>query len=164
MSIESVAANVNLREFAGCFPTGVAVVTTNDDAGGPCGSTISALTSLSLDPPLLLICLSKTSKTLEALRESRRFCINLLSSEQAPISKHFASKSADKFSTISYSIGELEVPLIEGALAHGECTVHALHDGGDHTIVVGKVESTMTNSGDPLLYYQARYPTFSNPG
>jgi flavin reductase (DIM6/NTAB) family NADH-FMN oxidoreductase RutF len=162
MSIESVAANVNLREFAGCFPTGVAVVTTSDDSGMPHGITISALTSLSLDPPLLLICLSKSSNTLAALRESRRFCINLLASEQAGISKHFASKSPDKFSSISYSVGELEVPLIDGALAHGECTVHAMHDGGDHTIVVGKVESTMKNGGDPLVYYQARYPTFTS--
>jgi flavin reductase len=161
MSVESFATTVDLRAFAGSFPTGVAVITTSDLAGTPCGLTISALTSLSMEPPLFLICLNKTSNTLAALQESRRFCINLLSSEQAPISKLFASKAANKFDSIGYSDGDLGVPLIDGALAHAECTVHAIHDGGDHKIIIGMLESTVVNGGEPLAYFQSRYASLA---
>lgn len=162
MSAQSVASKVDLRSFACRFASGVAVITTSDLADKPFGLTISAVTSLSLEPALFLICLDKKSNTLAALKESRRFCINFLSAEQASVSKVFASKSDNKFSSVGYGIGELGVPLIDDAIAHGECSVHAIHDGGDHTIIIGKLESTDVYDGEPLVYFQGRYATLSS--
>lgn len=157
MSALSFSLPVDLRGFAGRFATGVAVITTRNHAGQPHGLTINAVTSLSLEPPLFLICLGHGSNTLAALRESGSFGINFLGSQQAALSTRFASKSLAKFDGLEWSDGALGNPLLEGAIAHGECRVQNLHEGGDHAIVIGRLESTALREGAPLLYFQGRY-------
>jgi len=147
----------DLRAFAGQFPTGVAVVTTRDGSGRLFGITISAVASLSLAPPLFLVCLDHRSNTLGAILESRHFCINFLSSRQTGISKVFASKAEDKFREIDYTPGVLGSPMIAGAVAHGECTVQDIHAAGDHAIVIGSLARVAVHDEAPLAYCRGRY-------
>ncbi|TDF62298.1 flavin reductase family protein [Cupriavidus sp. L7L] len=144
---------VDLRRFAGRFPTGVAVITTRDSEGKSHGITMSAVTSLSLAPPLFLICLNNSSNTLGAITLSGHFCINFLASEQTDICKIFASKSEEKFQNVRHTIGAVGSPLIDGALAQGECIVKNTISEGDHTIVVGRLERTHVHDKEPLVYY-----------
>ena len=164
MSMESVAANVNLREFAGCFPTGVAVVTTNDDAGTPHGSTISALTSLSLDPMLVLVCVDKTADTHDILSKAGVFAVNILNKEQAEISDRFAKKEFDGahgLDDLPHGFAVTGAPIIDGALAYLDCRTITEHHGGDHTIFIGQVaEARELSNGEPLVFYGGRYGHF----
>lgn len=150
------------------FASGVTVVTTRDDAGRPAGLTASAFTSVSLTPPLILVCVAQNAQSYPTLRDSKGFAINILAGGQESISNRFASSkgtSAEKFEGIGHSPGTLGFPLIEGALAHLECsTVHA-YPGGDHTIFVGQVEAVRTqdDSVEPLLYYRGRYGRVQPP-
>jgi flavin reductase (DIM6/NTAB) family NADH-FMN oxidoreductase RutF len=139
----------------------VAVVTTREADGSCQGITMSALTSLSLDPPLFLICLNNTSKTLGAIKNSGRLCINFLAAQQIEVSKIFASKDDDKFRQVRYTLGELGSPLIEGAVANGECTVETSHEGGDHTIVIARVVRTVVNPGAPLVYHAGKFTSLA---
>lgn len=146
-----------LRSFAGHFPTGVAVVTTVQPDGAPCGVTINAVTSLSLDPPLFLICLDHRSNTLGALLQSGHFGLHFLAREQTEISRIFASKREDKFASVSHRPGRRGSPLIEGVIAAAECRVSELRPGGDHTIIIGEVEQVHVHGGEPLLYHRGAY-------
>jgi flavin reductase (DIM6/NTAB) family NADH-FMN oxidoreductase RutF len=151
--------SVDLRRFAGQFPTGVAVITTCDTDGKCTGITMSAVTSLSLDPPLFLICLDNKSQTLNAISSSGHFCINFLSDRQAHISKIFATKGEDKFRDVDYTLGVTGSPLIKGVVAHGECQAETSHQGGDHTILIARVVHTATYDGKPLVYHGGKYAT-----
>jgi flavin reductase (DIM6/NTAB) family NADH-FMN oxidoreductase RutF len=161
MSTDTLERPVDLRRFAGRFPTGVAVITTRDTHGKCHGITMSALTSLSLDPPLFLICLNNTSKTLGAIKSSGRLCINFLSAEQIDVSKTFASKDDDKFREVRHTLGELGSPVIDGAVANGECIVETSHEGGDHTIVIARVVRTLVNPGEPLVYHAGKFTSLA---
>ncbi|NYE24609.1 flavin reductase family protein [Pigmentiphaga litoralis] len=147
---------VDLRRFAGQFPTGVAVITTADNDNKLHGLTMSAVTSLSLTPPLFLICLNNTSNTLTAIKQSGHFGINFLSSDQANICKIFASKAEDKFGTVAHTFGPAGSPLIDGALAHGECLVQSTIGEGDHTIVVARLVHTEVRDVAPLVYHAGK--------
>lgn len=157
MSVSNFIQPSELRAFAGNFATGVAVVTTRD-AGGRCfGLTMNAVTSLSLNPPLLLICLDNASSTLRALEESNHFCLHFLAADQQPISNLFSTKVEDKFASLTYSIGEFGSPVLFGVVAAGECQVASKYPGGDHTIVVGAVRAMSVSGGEPLLYHRGQY-------
>lgn len=146
-----------LRDFAGRFTTGVTVVTTCDAAGNPYGLTMNAVTSLSLDPPLLLICVDRTSSTHALLCASGVFGVNVLRSGQTAVSNWFASKRPDKFAASGYGFGRLGVPLLHDALAVAECRITQVSAGGDHDIIVGAVAHTDVRSGDPLVFYRGAY-------
>ncbi len=147
----------DLRNAMGLFATGVTVITTKDTAGKPFGLTANAFSSLSLDPPLLLICVDKGVDCYNCFEESKVFAVNFLSLAQEELSTRFATKGIEKFEGLSYSVGELGVALLDGALAHFECTVAHAYEGGDHTIYVGEVQKLVTSLGDPLLFYQGKY-------
>ena len=147
----------DLRNAMGLFATGVTVITTKDTAGKPFGLTANAFSSLSLDPPLLLICVDKGVDCYNCFEESKVFAVNFLSLAQEELSTRFATKGIEKFEGLSYSVGELGVALLDGALAHFECTVAHAYEGGDHTIYVGEVQKLVTSPGDPLLFYQGKY-------
>ena len=148
----------DFRHVLGHFATGVTVITTTDGDQRPTGLTASAFTSVSLDPPLVLVCVDHKSQTYPFLRESGRFGINILHQEHEPISRRFASSKLDnKFDGVAFRPGVLGVPLIEGALAHLECQTVSVHVEGDHTIFVGRVESAQVGDGEPLLYFRGRY-------
>jgi flavin reductase (DIM6/NTAB) family NADH-FMN oxidoreductase RutF len=145
------------RRVLGHFATGVTIVTTCDAEQRPTGLTASAFSSVSLDPPLVLICVDHKSQSFPHLRESGRFAINILHHEHEALSRRFASSRLDKFDGVAFRMGELGVPLIEQALASLECRTVSAHVEGDHTIFVGRVESVHVGEGEPLLYYRGRY-------
>ena len=139
------------------FATGVCVVTATAEDGAPDGLTISSFTSVSLDPPLVLFCLGRKNEALVKTARGGRFAVNILADDQEEISEIFASQLADKFAKVACSAGEGGSPLLKDALAAIECTLHALHDGGAHLIVVGLVERLSVRCGKPLLRYRGRY-------
>ncbi|MGY3614834.1 flavin reductase family protein [Bradyrhizobium sp. USDA 10063] len=146
-----------LRDFAGHFATGVAVVTTAHPDGALHGVTLNAVTSLSLDPPLFLVCLNHNSNTLAALLASRHFGLHFLSREQTEISQVFASKRDDKFANVSFRQGRRGSPLIEGVVAAAECSLSDVCSGGDHAIIIGAVDNIHVFGGEPLLYHRGNY-------
>lgn len=147
----------HFRQFAGRFATGVAIIASRDAAGGYKGLVVNSVTALSLEPPLYLVCLDRNSNTLQAIAESGVFSINFLAEDQIGISRHFASKTPDKFASMTVACGRHGAPLIEGALASCECKVVDIHPGGDHEIVVGAVDQVRIGEGRPLLFYRGGY-------
>jgi flavin reductase (DIM6/NTAB) family NADH-FMN oxidoreductase RutF len=152
------------RAVMGSFAAGVTIVTCRDSAGSPKGFTATGIASLSLDPPLLLVCVDHRSDTLPAMQEATAFTVNMLKHGQEEISARFASKGIDKFAALSYSEGSLGTPILDDVLAYAECTVEVKYPGGDHTIFVGRIEHAAAFEGDPLLYLKGSYGRFEpNP-
>ena len=139
------------------FASGVTVVTTTDATGRFHGITVSAFCSVSLEPPLVLICIEKTTTSHYAFEESEIFAVNILDEQQAAISDHFATPFLDKFNGVEYALGKLGAPLITGAIVNLECRLRHSLNGGDHSIFVGEVEDAVFNSGRPLLYFHGGY-------
>lgn len=147
-----------LRDALGCFASGVTIVTARGTDGVPVGLTANSFTSLSLDPPLLLVCVANSSNSAPILREAGHFAINVLQIGQQPASNRFASKAEDRFSATAWSEGEGGVPVLDGSLGSFECKRHAVHDGGDHFILVGEVvRATFEPRRDPLLFFRGKY-------
>ncbi len=147
-----------LRDALGCFATGVTVVTTRAPDGTPVGLTANSFTSVSLDPPLILVCLARTVGTLEIFQSVAHFAINILHIGQQPVSDRFARKQEDRFAATPHECWKSDVPILSGTLASFECRRHAVHEGGDHVILVGLVERVQFEpSRDPLLYFRGRY-------
>ena len=147
------------RRFAGHFASGIAIVTTRSTEGQLYGLTMNAVTSLSLDPPLYLICMDNNSNTLRPIMEKRIFCLNFLTEDQRKISNLFASKSEDKFLGIEYSLGPIGTPMLKNSLAACECRLEDTYPGGDHTIIVGRVHAVTVNEGQPLVCFRGKYIT-----
>jgi flavin reductase (DIM6/NTAB) family NADH-FMN oxidoreductase RutF len=147
----------DFRQVLAHFASGVTIVTTCDAEQRPTGLTASAFCSVSLDPPLILICVDHKSQSYPHLRESGRFAINILHQGHEQLSRRFASSRLDKFDGVPFTLGTLGVPLIDAALAYLECRTVSAHVEGDHTIFVGRVEAVGVGEGDPLLYYRGKY-------
>jgi flavin reductase (DIM6/NTAB) family NADH-FMN oxidoreductase RutF len=145
------------RKLAGHWLTGVSVVTTVDQQGKPVGMTMSAVTSLSLDPPQFLICVDNRAKTLEAIVATGHFCINYLRQDQENLSTAFAKRGEDRFAALAHRVEHTGSPVLEGAIAFIECTVNAVHPGGDHTIIVGDAVNGDAPGGEPLAYFRGSY-------
>jgi 3-hydroxy-9,10-secoandrosta-1,3,5(10)-triene-9,17-dione monooxygenase reductase component len=148
------------RETMGRFTTGVCVVTALSPHG-PAGLTTNAVSSLSLEPALVLVCFDNTSRTLPIVREAGRFAVNVLRAGQEELAATFASKDLmpdEKFAAVTHS-ADHGVPLLDGALAWLACDLQALHPGGDHTIGVGAVTQMAYEDGDPLVFYRGTYRT-----
>jgi 3-hydroxy-9,10-secoandrosta-1,3,5(10)-triene-9,17-dione monooxygenase reductase component len=152
-----------LRRVMGHFSTGVTIVTTCDEAGVPYGLTANALSSVSLAPPLLLVCIDKGSKTYPCFEQSGVFTVNILADHQEALSRRFAASGGDKFEGVSYRLGTNRAPIIDGALAYLECKVTRSYDGGDHTIYIGEILRAETGeTGKPLLFYRGGYRRFGD--
>jgi len=146
------------RQLLGRFATGVTVLTTRDARGRPIGMTASSVASVSLDPPLLLVCLAKPAASAAALIEATQFAVNVLQTGQQPASIRFATRDEDRFGTTPWSCGEAGAPILKDSLGVFECERHAVHDGGDHHILVGQVvKASFDTTLDPLLYFRGRY-------
>jgi len=145
------------RQVMGNFAAGVTVVTTVGAEEKPFGLTATAFTSLSLVPPLVLVCIGKASETYPYFAPAGRFAVNFLAANQQDASQRFASSGGEKFADIPWRRGALGLPLLEGTLGHLECRIVGAHDGGDHTIYVGEVESAASNGGEPLVYFRSAY-------
>ncbi len=146
-----------LRNVMGNFATGVTIITTKNAAGKPFGLTANAFSSLSLDPPLLLICVDKKVDCYACFDESKVFGVNFLSEGQDQLSNRFATKGIEKFEGVAYKLGELGVALLDDALAHIECKVANAYEGGDHTIYVGEIQSATVLNDRPLLFFRGKY-------
>jgi 4-nitrophenol 2-monooxygenase / 4-nitrocatechol 4-monooxygenase, reductase component len=142
------------------FASGVTVVTTEHE-GTPYGMTVASFASLSLHPPLVLVCIEKGVKSHDAIAGAGSFGVSILTDSQADVSGRFASKSDDKFAGVKVRRGELGVPLIEGAICTMECRVHQQLSGGDHTIFIGEVVDMRSSDGEPLVYYRSGYRKLS---
>jgi len=152
------------RAVMGSFVAGVTIVTVRDAEGKPRGFTASAVCSLSLDPPLLLVCVDHRSDTYPAMQDATAFAVNMLKHGQEELSARFASKGIDKFAVVGHSSGELGAPILDDVIAYAECSVSAKFPGGDHTIFVGQIEHAGGFEGHPLAYYRGSYGTFTpNP-
>lgn len=146
-----------LRDAFGAFATGVTVVTAIDDNGERVGLTANSLTSVSLDPPLLLFCPARTASALPALRRSRRFAVNILADDQQAVADRFARRNVDRFAHAEWDDWD-GLPILGGALASFACALFAEHDGGDHAVIVGRIERVRGSpQSDPLLYFRGAY-------
>jgi flavin reductase (DIM6/NTAB) family NADH-FMN oxidoreductase RutF len=164
-----VLASDEFRQVLGHLPTGVTIITTLDDAGRPTGLTASAVTSVSLAPPLVLVCVSRRAQSYAALAEAGRFAVNILAQGQEALSRRFATSApgSEKFEGVGYRAGALGMPLLDGALAELECTTAHVYPGGDHVILVGQVEAGCSRGAaglEPLLYYRGKYRRLDGPG
>jgi flavin reductase (DIM6/NTAB) family NADH-FMN oxidoreductase RutF len=145
------------RRALGQFASGVTVVTTIDAAGQPQGLTASSFCSVSLAPPLVLVCVDNRISARRAIEESRFFTVSVLAETQEAVSRRFASGAADKFAGPGLVPGTNGAVLVSGALAHMECRLAAAHLAGDHTIFVGEVVRLAAAPGRPLLYHESGY-------
>ena len=153
MALTPTEFRTALRSFA----AGVTVVTTRDREGRPSGLTASAFTSVSLSPPLVLVCVDHAATAHPDLRARGWFAVNVLRREQEVLSRRFAASGGDKFQGVRYREGSSGLPLLEDTLATLECRVVETHEAGDHTIFVGLVEAATVAGGQPLIYFHGGY-------
>lgn len=146
-----------LRQAFGKFITGVTVVTTSKADGTPIGITANSFTSVSLDPPLLLICLSRSLGSYAIFAETDHFAVNILSQNQQDVATLFAQKGADRFTAVAWQADELQNPIIADAVAYFSCTTEDKIISGDHLILIGRVNSFFYNAQMALGYYNGQY-------
>ncbi len=157
------ASNVDearFREVLGHFATGVTVVTAMED-GLPVGFTCQAFTSLSLDPPMVALAPAKSSTSWPRIAAAGAFCVNILADSQEALCRTFAVSGGDKFVGVAWHVGPGGTPVLEGSLAWVECDLDAIHDAGDHELVVGRVRQLGVGQGSPLIFYRAGFGSFS---
>lgn len=145
--------HASLRDSLSLWTSGVTVVTTADPAGKQRGFTATSFSALSMDPPLVLVCLNKSADCRPAFESADALAVHILRSNQAHIAKAFAAKGADKYEGLSTSEGIGGVPLLDGVLSRLECTLVRLVDGGDHVILIGLVRRSSISEGSPLVYF-----------
>jgi flavin reductase (DIM6/NTAB) family NADH-FMN oxidoreductase RutF len=153
--------SAHFRKVMGAFPTGVTVVTAAD-GGRLVGLAIGSFTSVSLDPPLVAFLPGKTSGSWPAIERAGAFCVNVMAADQGKVVGQFASKAEDKFAGVDWEPAEVTgSPRLAGALAWMDCRLDAVHDGGDHWIVVGLVQAMdVDRDADPMLFFKGKYGTF----
>lgn len=137
------------------------MVTTVDSSGKQFGITVSAFCSVSLEPPLILVCIERSTASHYAFTESRAFAVNILAESQMDLSEHFATPFANKFSDVPHTVTDSGIPILSDTLATIECRLHSDLDGGDHSIFVGRVEHITVNGGSPLIYFRSSYKTLA---
>ncbi|MFV3130178.1 flavin reductase family protein [Niveispirillum sp. KHB5.9] len=151
------------RDTLGCFATGVCIASATGPDGQPVGLTVNSFTSVSLDPPLVLFCLDNRSESLSAFLDAPGFALSILADDQRPLSSTFArAPQAVRWDGVPAVRGQGGAPLIQGALAVLDCARHAVHEGGDHTILVGRVLGFANRPGAPLLYYRGTYAALAS--
>lgn len=147
----------DFRHALSRFSSGVTVVTTRNAAGHAYGITVSAFCSVSLLPPMVLVCIEKITASHGAIKEAGAFVVNVLRERQRPLSEQFADPASDKFSNVETEENAAGIPIIVDALANIECRLAHVYDGGDHSIFVGLVEAVRVRDGVPLIYSQGDY-------
>ena len=148
---------LSFRKSLSCFPTGVAVATTNTSDLTPIGITINSFSSVSLDPPLISWCIDLNSNCLNHFRENNNFAINILSKNQIDICKHFSGKDNKNFNVIKWHISSLELPVLNDSVAIFECEIYQRFNGGDHEIILGRVLNHHNNEKIPLIYGKSEF-------
>lgn len=158
VDVESAFDSATFRSVLGHFCTGVTVVSAVGEHG-PAGLACQSFAALSLDPPLVLFCPSKTSGSWQAIEQAGRFAVNVLADDQREVSTVFGSRGPDKFGSIDWSYSPAGSPLIDDVLTWIDCELETVHDAGDHYVVIGKVTALGEPRAEtrPLLFYQGRY-------
>jgi flavin reductase ActVB len=153
------ASSEEFRAAMARFAAGVVVVTTLDESGLPRGFTASSFCSVSLDPPLVLVCLANSADSFAAFDSCGQFAVSVLSPEHRPLAEQFATKGADKFASGGLSRTPGGLPAVAGALVELECETHARHPAGDHAILVGRVSGARLEEGaaTPMIYYDRSF-------
>jgi flavin reductase (DIM6/NTAB) family NADH-FMN oxidoreductase RutF len=149
------------RRACGRFPSGVTIATVFDGEGQPHGLTVSSFTSVSLEPPLISICLGHAVSLIDTFRAANFFGINVLADEQRHLSERFARKGHDRFQGIAWTPGEHGAPLIDGVLAAIECQVEQRIPVGDHDIFIGRMVAARVHDGAPLIHFCGAYRKLS---
>ena len=149
------------RRVMGSFASGVTIITTMEPGGIPRGFTASAVSSLSIEPRLLLVCISNQSATLAAVHAGGAFAVNIMAGEQQAVAHRFAGRTADKFAGVAWEVGALGLPIIAGSLAYAECRLYTTYPGGDHTIMIGEVLAAAARDAPPLLYFRGSYGAYA---
>jgi flavin reductase (DIM6/NTAB) family NADH-FMN oxidoreductase RutF len=158
--VTAVVTETEFREALKNFPGGVTVVTAYDKDGHPTGATVSAFTSLSLTPPLILVCLNSNSRSIAGIRQRRGFVVHFLAEDQVDVARRFASDVPDKFQGLGYKLTPDGVPYLEDCPARLECILLSEYPGGDHVILVGEVKSAYgEDEYRPLLYARRNFHT-----
>ena len=159
MPVDARRASLTADEFrdvVGHFASGVTVVTAIVE-GTPYGTTASAVTSLSAEPPMMLVCMNRTSQTGQAIQRAGHFAINILAEDQPDAARHFAGKGADKFAGVETTAGLWGQPVLRDALATLECRVVEQTHGGTHVVFFGEVDAASARPGAPLAYFRGRF-------
>jgi flavin reductase (DIM6/NTAB) family NADH-FMN oxidoreductase RutF len=161
---DSVTATFDAAEFRrilGHYPTGVCAVTSMQD-DRPVGMIVGSFTSVSLEPPLVAFFPDRRSSSWPRIEAAGRFCVNVLAGHQLDVCRALASRSANKFDTVPLRVSDAGLPIIEGAIAWIDCDLHAVHEAGDHFIVLGQVRSlAVEHPHSPLLFFQGGYGQFA---
>ena len=149
-----------LKRAFGAFPTGVTVVTANTAAGQPLGFTASSFTSVSLSPPLLLICIDHRSDNIDVFRNAAFFGVNVLAADQSDLSNRFAAEIEDRFNGISWYQSDNGTPMLNGTLSRFDCALNTIHTAGDHDILIGEIIGLTVDDGPALGYVRGKYGRF----
>jgi flavin reductase (DIM6/NTAB) family NADH-FMN oxidoreductase RutF len=146
------------RRILGHYPTGVCAITASTPAGEPVGMIVGSFTSVSLDPMLVGFFPDRSSSTWPQIEAAGHFCVNVLSDRQGAVCKALAAKGDTKFAGIEYRSSDLGAPIIDGVLAWIECDIHAVHEAGDHFVVLGRVRDLdLHTEGEPLVFHKGGY-------
>ncbi|MGI9225202.1 MAG: flavin reductase family protein [Woeseiaceae bacterium] len=154
---DTSTSELELRRSLGQFATGVTVVTCCAGDGAPCGITANSFSSVSLDPPLVLWNIAKVSNSLGAYLDAKHFAIHVLRADQQSFAEHFARTDHTVYNGIEYDISSDNVPILPGVLARFDCATEAIHDAGDHYIIIGRVLAHVAGDGSPLLFHAGEY-------
>jgi flavin reductase (DIM6/NTAB) family NADH-FMN oxidoreductase RutF len=152
--------SVHFRNVMGHLPTGVSIVTGHGE-DGPAGLAMGSFMSVSLEPPLIAVSPALTSTSWPAIRATGRFCVNVLSETQADLARRFAVSGGEKFAELEWTHGPSGSPILEGAIAWIDCTIHSEHEAGDHWLALGRVvELGLGAGGDPLIFHRGAFDRF----
>ncbi|CAN5595771.1 flavin reductase family protein [soil metagenome] len=159
-SPESIAEARRFRDVLGRFASGITVVTAMSN-GEPVGLTCQSFSSVSLNPPLVLFVPARTSRAWPRIQRAGKFCVNFLAEGQAELSNTMASRGADKFADVEWQPSRVTgSPVLPGTLGHVDCTIHTVHEAGDHYLVIGRVQELVAGDATgPLLFFQGKYRT-----
>ena len=149
--------SAKLRQAFGHFATGVTIITTLGADGRPIGMTVNSFSSLSLEPPLVLWSLARASVNFDVFHDARHFAVHVLGTDHLPLARRFATKDIDRFLGVATTACASGVPRLSEYHACFECETHARYDGGDHSIIVGRILEIDERPGDPLLFYRGRF-------
>jgi 3-hydroxy-9,10-secoandrosta-1,3,5(10)-triene-9,17-dione monooxygenase reductase component len=154
---EALSEARHFRDVLGLFCTGVTVVTSMWN-GTPVGMTCQSFSSVSLSPPLVLFCAARTSRAWPQMQRAGFFCVNLLADGQHEVSTRMATKGVEKFDGVAWSPSSTGAPLLDGVLGYVDCTIEAVHEAGDHEIVIGSVQDLgYGDAEEPLLFFRGKY-------
>lgn len=149
---------VDFRQALGCFPTGITIITGLTDNGIRFGLTASSFQSVSLAPPLILYSVRRGAASIDLVKSSGTFCVNVLRDDHAELAKRFAAPVPDRFRGVEWKSGSLGCPVLPDAIANFECRLWATYDGGDHEIVIGEVVALKrAPDGNPLVYFRGEF-------